>query len=381
MFFPKLGRILPRLAALALCAAALGGASVRAQQTTPMTNAEFLALVREIPYRPGVKEQLVSEIRRRGIGFTLNSGLRSFVATKSGNDEELRRVLEEAERRFLNPKEATPLPSEAETAELLARARAATLEATAQMPDFVVKQLVTRSTALGTSRNWRVRDRLVVGVSYRVSEGEKYRLLAVNGAPTPAGDEKKDYTETGGATSTGEFVTALKALFDEKSLTQFRPLDTDTLRGRRAVVYSYEIKKANSGWVLDAGEGQAVVSAHRGKVWVDRERARVLRVETEAYGVPASFPITGAAQSIDYDWVTIPGQGDYLLPSLSVALLTTARRGETWQSRNEIRFRNYQKYGTELKILDDDIIDEEVPQETTPPPKPPEQTKPPGQKP
>ena len=370
MFFPNLRRVLPRLAALALCAAALGGAAASAQrQPPPLTNAEFLALVRQLPQRPGLKDQLVGEIRRRGIGFTLNSGLRAFVATKSGNDEELRRVLEEAERRFLNPKEATPLPPEAETADLLARARAATLEATAQMPDFVVKQLITRATALGTSRNWHTRDRLVVGVSYRVSEGEKYRVLAVNGSPTPAGDEKRDYTETGGATSTGEFVTALKALFDEKSQTQFKPLDTDTLRGRRAVVYTYEIKKKNSGWLLDAGEDQAIISAHRGKVWVDRERARVLRVETEAYDIPSSFPIRAAAQSIDYDWVTIPGQGDYLLPSLSVALLTTTWRGETRQSRNEIRFRNYQKYGTEVKIIED-VGEEEEPTQPEEPPKP-----------
>ncbi|HEX8355646.1 MAG TPA: hypothetical protein VF611_22255, partial [Pyrinomonadaceae bacterium] len=110
MFFHGLKNVLPRLAALALCASALGGAEAWARQQTPLTSAEFLAVVRQLPQRPALREQLVGEIRRRGIGFTLTSGLRSFVATKSGNDEELRRVLEEAERRFLNPKEATPLP-------------------------------------------------------------------------------------------------------------------------------------------------------------------------------------------------------------------------------------------------------------------------------
>ena len=377
MFLPSLRKFLPRLAALALCAAALGGVGASAQQQTPLTNAEFLALVRQLPQRPGPKDQLVSEVRRRGIGFTLNSGLRAFVATKSGNDEELRRVLEEAERRFLKPTEATPLPPEAETADLLARTRTATLDAVAQMPDFVVKQLITRSMAIGTSQNWHVNDRLVVGVSYRESEGEKYRLLAVNGAPTPAGNEKQNYNEAGLMTSTGEFVTTLKSLFEEKSRTEFRPLDTDTLRGRRAVVYSYEIKKVNSGWLIEASsDAKSVIAAHRGKVWIDRERARVLRVETVAYDLPASFPIQGVTLALDYDWVTIPGQGDYLLPSRSVAVMTSRTRGDVYQYRNEISFRNYQKYGTELKILDDDIIDEEVPTET-PPPKPPEQTKPP----
>jgi hypothetical protein len=370
MYFSPLRTFLPRLLALALCAAALAGVGVARQQQAPLTNAEFLALVRQLPQRPGTRDQLIAEIRRRGIGFTLTSGLRAFVATKSGNDVELRRVLEEAERRFLNPSEAKPLPPEAETSALLERARLATLEATTQMPDFVVKQFITRSQAAGTTRNWRVSDRLIVGVSYRPSEGEKYRLLKVNGVMTPAPDEKSDYKEAGGANSTGEFVSVLKTLFEESSRAEFKPLDTDTLRGRRTVIYTYDIERANSQWRLET-ESAAIVSAHRGKLWVDRERARILRIEFESYDVPDTFPIRAAAVDLDYDWVTIPGQGEYLLPSRSVSVLTTARRGETWQSRNEIRFRNYQKFGTELKILDDDFLDEEVPAEE-PAPKPPE---------
>ena len=372
MSFSLLRKFLPRLVALALCASALVGVAAARQQQAPLTNAEFLALVRQLPQRPGTKDQLLSEIRRRGIAFTLTAGLRAFVATKSGNDMELKRVLEEAERRFLNPSEVKPLPPEAETSALLERARLATLEATTQMPDFVVKQFVTRSYAAGTSQNWHVSDRLIVGVSYRPSEGEKYRLLQVNGVTTPPASEKSDYKEAGGANSTGEFVSVLKTLFEEPSQTEFKPLDTDTLRGRRTVVYSYDIKRANSQWRLET-ESQAVIAAHRGKVWVDRERARVLRIEFESYDVPDTFPIRAAAVDLDYDWVTIPGQGEYLLPSRSISVLTTVRHGETQQARNEIRFRNDQKYGTELKILDDDILDEEVPkEEAPPPPKPPE---------
>jgi hypothetical protein len=364
-------QFLPRLAALALCVSALVGGAA-AQQRAPLTNAEFLALVRQLPQRPGLKEQILAELRRRGIGFPLTSGLRAFVATKSGNDVELRRALEEAERRFLNPSEAKPLPPEAESLELLAKTRAATLEALDQMPDFVVKQLVSRAYARGRSQNWRTNDRLVVGVSYRPSEGERYRLLSVNGVTGPDAQEKSDYVQAGGASSTGEFVTVLKELFADRSQTEFKPLDTDTLRGRRTVVYSYDIKKANSRWELKT-DGAAVIAGQRGKVWVDREKARVLRVEFESTDVPDTFPITAANVAIDYDWVTIPSQGEYLLPSRSLVVMTTVARGETQQARNEIRFRNYQKYGTELKILDDDILDEEVPaEEPPPPPKPPE---------
>ena len=375
--------ILPRLAALALCALALGGArAAPAQQPQqgPMTNAEFLAVVRQLPARPGLKDQLVSEIRRRGINFTLTTGLRSFVATKSGNDEELRRVLEEAERRFLNPTVAKALPSSTEAADLLQKTRAATLEATGQMPDFVVKQLITRSHAAGRTRNWVTDDRLVIGVSFRESQGEKYRLLAINGIANASAqsDEQSDYTSVGGTSSTGEFVTQLKELFDDASQTDFKFVDEETLRGRRTLVYDFEIKRENSRLQVGYGKERAVIAGQRGRIWVDRERARVLRVERAATELPAGFPVTASEQAIDYDWVTIQGQGDYLLPSRAVLVMTAAQGGRVEQSRNDIRFRNYQKFGTELKIIEDDIIDEDVPQE-----KPQKQTpqKPPEKKP
>lgn len=378
MNFIRLPRFLPHLAASLFCALALGAmcrALAQQPQQGPLTNAEFLAIVRQLPARPGLKDQLVSEIRRRGINFTLTSGLRSFVATKSGNDEELRRALEEAERRFLNPAVAKSLPSPAEAADLLQKTRAATFEATDQMPDFVVKQLITRSHAAGRTRNWVTDDRLVIGVSYRESQGEKYRLLAVNGvASASQTDEQSDYTSVGGTSSTGEFVTQLKELFEDASHTDFKFVDEETLRGRRTLVYDFEIKRENSRLTIAYGKERAVLAGQRGRVWVDREKARVLRIERAATELPADFPVTASEQAIDYDWVSIQGQGDYLLPSRAVLVMTASEGGRTGQSRNDIRFRNYQKFGTELKIIEDDIIDEDVPQEKPQqkPQKPPE---------
>ncbi len=383
----KFASILPRAAALALlCAVVLGGARMAAaQQPPPLTNEEFLALVRQLPKSPNAKQELIDEIRRRGIGFTLTGGLRSFVATKSGNDEELRRVLEEAERRFRDPAHAPTLPLAAESEELMRKTREETLNAVDQMPDFVVRQLITRAVAMGLSQNWRTSDRLVVAVSYRASEGERYRLLSVNGTTNSSADEHGDYREAGGANSTGEFVSMLKSIFKDAEAAHFKPLDTDTLRGRRAVVYEYDIKLKDSSYVLSHGEaeGDSVVVAHRGKVWVDREKARVLRIESEAYDVPRDFPMRDANVALDYDWVTIPGQGEYLLPARSVVVMTVDEHNQTAQFRNDIRFRNYQKFGTELKIIeDDDFVEEPVPE--TPnqeaPPKPPA-SKPPEKKP
>src|SRR2546423_14069236 len=102
---------------LLVCALTL---SARAQsgQDTPMTNQEFVRLLYQLPKHPETKDALVEEVRRRGINFPLTDGLRSLVATKSGNDALLRRTMEEAERRRQNPS-SFRLPSEAEGNEVL----------------------------------------------------------------------------------------------------------------------------------------------------------------------------------------------------------------------------------------------------------------------
>lgn len=392
MFSPdKFATLLKRAAALALlCAVLLAGAlSAFAQQPQqkPITNEEFLSLVRQLPKSPNAKQELIDEIRRRGISFTLTSGLRSFVSTKSGNDVELRRVLEEAERRFRDPARAPALPPAAEAAQLIRKTREETLNAVDQMPDFVVRQLVTRATALGNSQNWRTSDRLVLAVSYRASEGERFRLLSVNGLASQSSGERGDYGNTGGSSTTGDFVVLLKNIFDRADVANFRAVDTDTLRGRPTVVYEFDIKREDSTYTLTI-EGplgnKSVMTGMRGKFWVDREKFRVLRIENEAYDIPPDFPMRGSSRALDYDWVTIPGQGNYLLPSRSVVVMTQKyravdpvtllERDETMQSRNDIRFRDYQKFGTELKIIeDDDFVEEPIPE--TPnqeaPPKPP----------
>src|ERR1044071_2603502 len=103
-------------------------------QTLPLTSKEVVSLVYQLPKHPELRDEVIAEIRKRGIGFPLTDGLRSLVASKSGNDALLRRTLDEAERRRLNPV-ASSLPPEREANELLERTRNATLAAADAMPD------------------------------------------------------------------------------------------------------------------------------------------------------------------------------------------------------------------------------------------------------
>src|SRR5437660_197520 len=72
------------------------------QQGPPLTNQEFVQLLYQLPRHPEAKDKLVDDIRKRGIAFPLTDGLRSLVATKSGNDADLQRTLVEADRRRTN---------------------------------------------------------------------------------------------------------------------------------------------------------------------------------------------------------------------------------------------------------------------------------------
>ena len=344
-------------------------ASLTAQtQQQPLTDKEFVKLLYMLPRSPQVRDELIEEIRRRGIGFALTDGMRGLVSTKSGNDALLRRTLEEAERRRVNPTAAS-LPSEAEARELLERTRNVTIAAANAMPDFLVKQIIKRSYAYGDTGTWKQHDNITLAVGFRANGGEEYRLLTLNGMPVP--DEVRnspDYTKYApGATSSGpEYVTSLANLFKPETEAEFKVIDTDTIQTRRTVVYEYVVKKDKSTLQLISGGARTHVGS-RGRVWIDRELDRVLRFEQIATEIPGDFPMLGATSLIDYDWVMI-NERKYLLPTHSIVLLKSRDAQAIVQDRNDIRFRNYQKYGAELKVIDE--IDEDAPAEPEPPPVP-----------
>jgi len=318
------------------------------QHGPPLTNQEFVRLLYQLPGHPEERDKLIDEVRKRGIAFPVTSGLQSLVATKSGNDALLRHTLEEADRRRANPA-AAALPPSAEAMELLARTRKATLGAAEKMPDYLVKEQIVRYVSYGNTKNWLPDDHLTVAVSYRQSAGEDYKLLSINGVPP---SENQDYEKKlGGTTSTGEYVSVLRELFSPESRAEFNMVDTDTLRERRTIIYEYEVKREFSHSTLTWGDRSSAplhtIAGYRGRIWVDREQNRILRFEEISAEIEPGFPITAASQVIDYDWVMINQQQH----------LTDRGHGQTIQTRNDILFRGYRKFGTEVKIIDIDEKD------------------------
>lgn len=326
-------------------------------QQKPLTQAEYVQMLYDLQKNPNKTDDVIQTIRTRGIGFDLTDGLRSLTMTKSRSNPELKRTLEEAARRRANP-EAAKLPDQKEVTEILAKAREANLAAVDAMPDFVVKQLIQRSAAYAGTNNFRNLDRLVVAVSYQTEGKEEYKVLSINGVLQNNPQNKGSYEETGGTSSTGEFVTVLAKIFKPESETTFEIADTDLVRGRRTIVLYYSItrEKAQQTLISAGSFNDSTITGMKGKIWIDRENFRVLKIESEATEIPESFPIRSATRVIDYDWVTISDE-KYLLPSLSDVRLTFRESKQIFESRNMIRFKEYQKYGSEVKILDGDEVE------------------------
>lgn len=354
---------------LGLILFSLGTVFSQAQQEKPLTQTEYVRLLNDLQQNPGLKDTVIEMVRKRGIDFAVTDGLVGLTRTKSRSDAELIRTFREAGRRKENPTAYQP-PSAKESAEVIAKSREATLSAVEEMPDFVVKQMIQRGVSYAGTSNFKNLDRLVVAVSYRspdvsgMSGAEEYRVLSLNGVIQQQSQTKNSYFDVGGTSSTGEFVTVLATIFKAENETEFEAIDTDVIRDRKAIVYSFKISKDKKPESISYGGVDHTVAGMEGKIWIDRGSFRVLRVESNATDIPPDFTVRAAKRTIDYDWVTILSE-KFLLPLVSDVRLTIRQGKDNFETRNVIRFKEYQKYGSEVKILDEDVVDEPV-EETKP---------------
>jgi hypothetical protein len=330
-------------------------------QDQPLTQAEYVKMLYEVQKTPAKKQDLIYIVRKRGISFVLTDGIKSLTRSKTGNDLELVKTLEESNRRRQNPNDAK-LPDAKESAEILEKTRQNTLLANEEMPDFVAKQLIGRSVSYAGTTNFRPLDQLVIAVSFSVEKGEQYRVLMNNGVSVKS-ETGSNYSGLDGATTGGEFVEDLQRIFKQESKTTFNLIDTSVIRGRKTIVFEYQIliqNNPNDGVGLKGSNASSVPIGRIGKIYIDRELNRVLRTEFQATDIPTTFPIKKFESSTDYDWAEIGGE-KYLLPLQSDARFTASADRTLYQSKNFIRFKNYQKFGTEVKVLDDDVIEEPKP--------------------
>ncbi len=260
------------------------------------------------------------------------------------------RALRDATRGLADPPPAAPKPapvvipppSAGEQKRLLEQVREYSLGYSRKLPDFICTQVIRRQADPSGLEFWQRLDVVTVRLTF-FEQKEDYKVILVNNTPTDI-----PYERLGGATSTGEFGTMLREIFEQGTHASFAWERWATLHGRRVHVFSYRVTQANSKWRLNYEHSLDLVPAYRGLIYVDRDTVKVLRVTLEAEDIPPSFPIHQARLVLDYDFVTI-GEGQFLLPLKSEMRM---RQGKLLV-KNDVEFRLYRKFGAEATITFD----------------------------
>lgn len=221
-------------------------------------------------------------------------------------------------------------------------ARAAALRYHDGLPDFLCTQTVRRYRDPRSKEEWRPLDVLTITVSYS-AKGEEYKLVTLNGKP-----DRRSLDEVGGSWSEGEFGSLLHRVFLTESEAGFRWERWGMLRKRVVQVFSYRIATAHSHYAVDYefnGKPYHLNTAMRGRVYIDRETNRTLRITWEADGLPADSPILRTPAVLDYDYADIGGRR-VLLPVRAESRIATV----SGQTRNMIEFRDYRKFTSETNV-------------------------------
>jgi hypothetical protein len=234
------------------------------------------------------------------------------------------------------------MPTEESWPQFLEAARAKAMAYTDELPNFICTQITQRFVRFFPS-GWRQVDNFVAELSY-FDKKEHYKILTVaNQISTNATIENLS-----GTRSTGEFGSALRALFEPGTNASFRLEGMDQSNGHETVRVGYQVPKETSSRTINYNNERTIITAYRGRCWIDPTSYQVVRLEDKAINIPESFPITRSEGFIDYDLADIAGV-QYWLPVRAEVLLIEG--GAKLHTRNTIEFKRYRKFEAEVKIV------------------------------
>ncbi len=216
------------------------------------------------------------------------------------------------------------------------------------VPNFICLQVTRRYIDLNASDHYRSLGTILAQLSY--NEGhENYKVFSVNNKLVDTSME--NVSVGGGATSTGEFESLTRSIFQPNSNADFGWDHWGKLRGKVMAVFNYSIDSGHSSYSISYGSGndvQRIITAYKGLIYADPNTGAISRVTFEAVNIPKSFPVDATQEILDYDDVTISGQ-TYICPLKAQLKMKAGLQ----KSKNEIEFRNYRKFGTESTIVYD----------------------------
>jgi hypothetical protein len=257
-----------------------------------------------------------------------------------------------------------PPPSSQEQAAIISEVRKYALDFSKNLPDFICTQVtrrfaspvprVRRGSTIDEQPSWRALDTLTIRLSY-FGQKEDYKLIMVNNTVTT-----QDYHEVGGATSTGDFGSMMKDIFEPGTEARFEWDHWGTLRERLTMVFAYRVAQSHSQWHILYERSQDIVPAYRGLVYIDKETHEITRVTLMAENIPSGFPVSRAETILDYGYTDISGR-TFLLPLKGQVIMSA----DDYLTKNDTEFRLYRKYSAESEIKFETETPAPLPEEKT----------------
>ena len=287
------------------------------------------------------KVTLTQKLDDRSIEVLLADGIGPRTA-------EALRVLRDASATLAAPKPkalvpATPTippPSSVEQAKIIDQVRQFVLDYDRKLPNFVCMQVTRRFQDPSGLEVWNGIDTITAKLTYFESKEQK-QVMYVNNRYVDI-----DYDRLGGgATSTGEFGSLLKGIFEAGSEAEFGWERWATLRGRLQYVFNYRVRQPNSKWKIFYDKSVDITPGYSGLLFVDVDYRNVSRVVMSSEDIPPSFPVQMARTQLDYDFADVGGQ-QYLLPLRSELRMRAGRQ----LMKNDVEFRSYRRYGADSQI-------------------------------
>lgn len=297
--------------------------------------AEFL---KKVKLKEKLSERAIEEMIGYGAGPRTVNGLRDLMTASASLPDPVKAP----------PKVAAapiPPPSPEEQNRLLNQITEYARNYIKQLPDFLCTQVTRRYVDPAGLEFWQSMDTVTEKLSY-VDRHENYQVILVNNRAVTG----VSHEQLGGTTSSGEFGTLIRDLFEPDVRAEFGWERWAKLRGRLQHVFAYRVIQPRSKYSVSWASGPTskpltIIAGYTGLVYADADTGLITRMTLNATEIPPDFPIQKIEQVLDYDFTKI-GESEYLLPLKSVV---KSRSGKVL-SKNEIEFRNYRKFGTESVI-------------------------------
>jgi hypothetical protein len=228
--------------------------------------------------------------------------------------------------------------------QLIADARSHAVSYADSLPNFLCVEVTNRSFDPTGSGRWRHRDTIAELLRYR-DKSETHTMLEINGKTSTV--DRNGLSGKQSAFSAGELGGVLTSVFAPKAKAEFQWKETDALGTGTVQVFSYSVARSNSEFSVVGMNDQQVMVAFHGLVFIDSNTRNVRRVTMVADDLPRDFPTHSTSITVDYDYVSINSH-DYLMP---VSAEMRLRQGRHEDILNTIEFRDYRRFGSNVKIV------------------------------